>query len=196
MVMQVPLEIAFVNLESSEFIEARIREKVAKLEKIFPRLISCRVAVELPHQRHQKGNIYHIRIEMSVPRNTLVISRAPGDVRAHHDAYVAIEDTFSAAERKLKEYVRQLQGDVKEHPASLQGRVLRLFSAQDYGFVATNDGREVYFHRNSVVDADFDDLAEGQPVELVLIHGESPMGPQATTVRPIRPMQYVPDAAG
>ncbi len=191
--MQVPLELAFVNMEPSEFVEARIRERVARLEKHFPRLISCRVAVEMPHHRHQKGNLYHIRIEMGVPQKDLVISRAPGDVAAHFDPYVAINDAFSAAERKLEEYSRVLQGDVKEQSGQLQGRILRMFSDQGYGFIETVDHREIYFHRNSVVDADFDDLEAGQTVELVLVHGESPMGLQATTVRPIRPMQFVPE---
>ena len=82
-----------------------------------------------------------------------------------------------------------MHGDVKAHAAPLQGRILRLFTG--HGFIATTDQREIYFHRNSVVDGDFEDLEEGQTVELVLVHGESPMGPQASTVRPIRRMQYV-----
>lgn len=190
--MQVPLEIAFVNTEPSEFVENMIREHVAKLEKRFPRLVSCRVAFEIPHRRHVKGNFYHVRIEMGVPQKELVVSRSPGDLETHTDPRFAIQRAFEAAERQLAEYNRKLRGDVKSHPAPLQGRVLRLFP--DHGFVATTDLREIYFHRNAVVDADFEDLEEGQTVELVVVHGESPMGPQATAVRPIRPMQFVPEA--
>lgn len=65
--MDVPLELAFHNLEASEAVEARVRERVAKLEKMFPRLVACRVVVEAPHKQHQKGNIFRVRIEMSVP---------------------------------------------------------------------------------------------------------------------------------
>lgn len=190
--MDVPLEIAFVNMDPSEFIEARVREKVDKLEKRFPRLVSCRVAVELPHRRHQKGNLYHVRIDMSVPGKELVVSRAPGDDMRHRDVYVAIEDAFQIADRQLSEFADQIRGDVKEHVGPLQGKIIRLFPTQDYGFIATTDGREIYFHRNSVVDGDFDDLERDQAVELVVANGESPIGPQASTVRAIRPMQYDP----
>lgn len=190
--MQVPLEIAFVNMDSSESVETRLREKVGRLEKRFPPLVSCRVAVEMPHHRHQTGNLYHVRIEMGVPGKELVISRAPGDINTHHDVYVAIDDAFQAAERQLAEHGRKARGDVKEHAGPLQGRIVRLFREQGHGFVATTDGREIYFHENSVVDAQFSDVEEGQTVEVVLVHGESPMGPQATTVRPIGGMRFDP----
>ena len=34
----------------------------------------------------------------------------------------------------------------------------------DYGFIATSDGREIYFHRNSVIDDAFDRLSVGSEV--------------------------------
>jgi hypothetical protein len=41
--MQVPLEIAFHNMDSSDWAEQEIRTRVAELERIFDRLVSCRV---------------------------------------------------------------------------------------------------------------------------------------------------------
>jgi cold shock CspA family protein len=77
---------------------------------------------------------------------------------------------------------------VKHHEEPIQGRVVRLFP--DHGFVATTDGREIYFHANAVLGAGgFDALEEGTPVEISIIEGESPHGPQATAVTPIRPQQ-------
>jgi cold shock CspA family protein len=52
----------------------------------------------------------------------------------------------------------------------------------DYGFIVTPDGREVYFHRNSVVGGDFDRLEAGADVRFVEELGEQ--GPQASTVHP------------
>ena len=43
--MQVPVEIAFHNMESSPWAEQEIRKRIKKLEKIYDRLISCRVRV-------------------------------------------------------------------------------------------------------------------------------------------------------
>lgn len=191
--LQVPLEIAFVNLEPSEAVEARVRDHAAKLERYYERMISCRVTVEVPHRRHRHGDVFDVRIDIGVPGKELVVSRAPGDAGAHTDVYVAIRDSFAAAERQLEDYARQQRGDVKTHPSPLQGRITRLFPDQGYGFIATTDLREVYFHRNSVVEGAFDELAEGQPVELSVAEGESPLGPQATTVRPIAPMRFDPE---
>lgn len=185
--MQVPLEISFHNLDSSEYLESRIRERVDRLERFFGRIISCRVTLEAPHRSQRHPQAYHLRIEVGVPQKQLIVNRDPGPQEAHFDAYVLIRDAFDAMERMLEEHARKLRGDVKAHDAPLQGTVLRLFI--DYGFVATTDGREIYFHRNSLVDIDFDDLDEGDAVELVVMDGESPAGPQASTVRPIRPMQ-------
>jgi ribosome-associated translation inhibitor RaiA len=105
--MDVPLELAFHNLEASEAVETRVRERVAKLEKMFPRLVACRVVVEAPHKQHQKGNVFRVRIEMSVPGDDLVVSKEPN--RAHErfadpDVYTVLKDAFETAERMLRDY--------------------------------------------------------------------------------------------
>jgi ribosomal subunit interface protein len=186
-VMDVPVEISFHNLESSDYLERRIRERIARLERFHDRITSCRVVLEAPHRSQEHTLAYHMRIELGVPQKTLIVSHDPGPQEAHFDAYVLIRDAFEAMERQLEDYAAQLRGQTKTHDAPLQGTVIRKFA--DYGFIATTDGREIYFHRNSVVDAAFEDLDSGEAVELVVMAGESPAGPQASTVRPIRPTQ-------
>jgi len=44
--MQVPLEVAFHNTKSTKWAEDLIRARVAGLEEIYGRLISCRVRVD------------------------------------------------------------------------------------------------------------------------------------------------------
>ena len=44
--MQMPLEIAFHHIERSEQAENEIRTHVADLEKIYERLVSCRVRID------------------------------------------------------------------------------------------------------------------------------------------------------
>ena len=189
--MDVPLEIAFHNLDTSEGVETRIRERVDRMHRRFAHINSCRVVVEVPHRSASGPGEFHVRIETRVPDNELVVSRDPGDRGAHFDPYIVVRDAFDAMERQLESYSQKLRGETKHHPAPLQGRVLRTYV--EHGFVGTNDGREIYFHRNAVADGDFEALEEGASVELTLIDGESPIGPQASTVRPIRPMEYLPD---
>ncbi len=183
--MQVPLEIAFHNMDPSPAIEADIREKAAKLERFFDRIVGCRVVVEAPHRRRRKGRLYNVRIDIGVPGETLAVTHTGPRDHAHEDVYVAIRDAFDAAVRRLEDHARRVRGDVKAHEAPLHGEVIRLFPEDGYGFIATSDGREIYFHRNSVVGDAFDRLAEGSEVRLVVAYDESPEGPQASTVTPV-----------
>ncbi|MFB2918273.1 MULTISPECIES: cold-shock protein [Aerosakkonema] len=54
--------------------------------------------------------------------------------------------------------------------------VTKLFPEQDYGFIRSLDGRDIYFHRNSVLHDDYDRLEVGTGVRYVEQSGE--MGPQ------------------
>lgn len=74
--------------------------------------------------------------------------------------------------------MRGLRGAVKSHAPELHGRVSKLFP--QYGFLETPDGREIYFHHNSVLDRNFDHLEVGSEVRFVEEDGEQ--GPQASTV--------------
>ncbi len=76
-----------------------------------------------------------------------------------------------------------MRGQVKAHDVADHGRVARFLAGEDYGFIETTDGREVYFHRNAVLNGAFDNLAVGDEVRFVESAGEK--GPQASTVRVI-----------
>ena len=202
--MEIPLKITFRDIPPSQAIEDTIREKAAKLEAFFDGITSCRVIVEAPHRHHHKGKAYQVRIDMTVPGSELVINRAPkrleaakvsdpeeleknlaeshepGRHGAHEDVYVAIRDAFEAAERKLQDYARKRRGKVKRHEAEPYATVNKLFADEGYGFLLTPDGREVYFHRNSVLEPGFDRLSVGTPVRFTEEQGA--MGPQASTV--------------
>ena len=178
--MQLNPEITFRGFPHSDALEADIREKVDKLDRFFEHIMSCRVVVESGHKHHHKGNIYHVRVALTVPGRELVVSRDPKQHQAHQDPFVAVRDAFDAARRQLEDYARQLRGDVKSHELPGHGRVVELVPAMDFGRIETPDGRSVYFHRNSVLDADFDKLEEGVEVRFVEEQGEE--GPQASTV--------------
>ena len=77
--------------------------------------------------------------------------------------------------------MRRLQGEVKQHDGPPTATVARLDPAGEYGFLETGDGREIYFHRNSVLDAGFSRLTVGSRVSFVEEAGEK--GPQASTVK-------------
>jgi len=168
----------------SASVEARVREQVAELEQSYDRIISCRVVIETPHRHQHKGRLYGVRVDLSVPGRELMIGSKPSQHHAHEDVYVAVRDAFDAARRQLEDHARRERGQTKRHEPPAEGRVARLFSEPGYGFIETLDGREIYFHRNSIVDGTFEGLVVGTAVRFAEEPGEK--GPQATTVRPRR----------
>ena len=184
--MKLPVEITFRDMPVSEALEANIREKVEKLEQFCDRIMGCRVVVETSHKHQHKGNLYHVRVDITVPGQELVVSRDPADNHAHEDAYVAVRDAFAAARRQVEKYVRANRREAKAHRhngpngVTPHGRIMELIPMQDYGRILTVEGREIYFHRNSLVNGDFDKLAVGDQVRFNEEMGDE--GPQASSV--------------
>jgi cold shock CspA family protein len=181
--MQIPPQITFRGFERSESVEANILERVAKLEEFFPRIVSCRVVVQAQHRHHHQGKLYHLCIDLKVPDKELVVSRSQHDKQAHEDIYVAIRDAFDAATRKLEEHARVKRRKIKSHEVPPHGKVSDLIPDEDYGFISTSTGRQIYFHRNSVTADAFDTLTLGTEVRFVEVEGDE--GPQASTVQPV-----------
>ncbi len=145
--MEEPLEIAFHNLEPSEALEAEIRERFAKLEKLYDRMTSCRISVEALHKQHRTGNVYEVHIDMLVPGGELVVSRQPKKAKERFqnpDVYTSIREAFRAAERQLVDYKRQLSGEVKTHEPLFQGQVAEMHPEEDYGYLLTAEGALLY----------------------------------------------------
>ena len=73
--MQVPLEVAFHNIKSAKWAEDLIRARVAELEEIYGRLISCRVRVD-QRAKNSAGTIPPVvRIELGIPGHKELQSR-------------------------------------------------------------------------------------------------------------------------
>ena len=183
--MEKPLEISFRHMDSSPAVEARIREQVDELETYFDRIVGCRVVVEQDHRRHRQGNLFRISLDITVPGKEIAINRKGPKNHAHEDVYVAIRDAFRVATRRLEDHARIGRGKVKTHELPDHGRVIRLDREEGFGFIELVDGREVYFHQNSVTNGGFESLDVGSEVRLSFAEGESAEGPQATTVHAI-----------
>jgi len=140
--MELPLQITYRNMEASDGVTARIEAEAAKLDEFFSRITSCRVVVEAPHRHHKWGELFHVRIELGVPRSELVVSHEPSRRKVlsheedavwkkhfeihpeHKDVYVAIRDAFASARRQLQDYVKRMRGEVKHHARTEQAAEL------------------------------------------------------------------------
>jgi len=193
------VQITFRDLSPSASAESAIRERIEELTRFAPNIMKCRVVVDAPHRRHQRGNRYHVRIAIHVPGDEIVVANQPSlhGVERHlaasahrkatelaavdRDLYTAIHQAFDLARRQLQDWLRRTRGKVKTHEEPPHGRVARLLKADGYGFIATDDGREIYFHRNAVLGDAFEKLDVGSRVGFA--EGVGDEGPQASTVR-------------
>ncbi len=189
-------------MESSTAVEAKIREEAAKLDEFYNHVMACRVVVEIPRYHPNRGKLFHVRIDLTVPGGEIVVRHEPslhtaarqteterGSKKleidgAYKDVYVAIRDAFKAMRRQLKDYARRQRADVKTHELPPHARVSKIFPEEGYGFLETPEGTEVYFHQNSVLNGGFEKLEPGTVVSFIEEVGDK--GPQASTVRPIR----------
>jgi cold shock CspA family protein/ribosome-associated translation inhibitor RaiA len=182
--MQVPLKIVLRDVSPYEdVIEAEVRSLADKLDKHYPRIISCRVAVEKPHKHRRSGNLYKATIVLNVPQKQIVVSREHPFHQSHKDIFVAVHHAFEEVARQLGQYALIQYGDVKDHDLLPHGVVSKIYPDEGYGFIQGFGAREIYFHRNSVLDG-FENLKIGVEVRFKEEEGEK--GPQASTVKIVR----------
>jgi ribosome-associated translation inhibitor RaiA len=128
-----PIQITYRNMRPSAAVSARVRAEAAKLKRYYNRLIDCRVLIEVPHRHHHWGDHYHLRVEVGVPGNDIVVRHEPSDrgpladlgtgraakrqetAAPHKDIYVVIRDAFDIVRRRLEDHARRRRGDVKRH---------------------------------------------------------------------------------
>jgi ribosome-associated translation inhibitor RaiA len=131
MQMKRPLQTTFRNISHSAELEALVSERAADLETYFDRITACHVIVELPHHRHARGNRVHVRVDLTIPGETIVVAHDPSlhgalqDVQetrhtketatnsVHRYARAAIHEAFDAARRQLQDAVRRRRDAMK-----------------------------------------------------------------------------------
>jgi ribosome-associated translation inhibitor RaiA len=110
-------------------LEEEIRSRASRLESFYPRIVGCRVVLEVPNRHRRHGRPVHVRIELSLPGEDVIVNHEPtpdtaarsesrkrDELEGHHkDAHVAIREAFDVARRRLEDVARQQRGDVKTH---------------------------------------------------------------------------------
>lgn len=125
------VQVTFRNMAVSPALEQEVRARAAWLETFYSGLVGCRVLLEIPHRHRARGHQIHVRIELLLPGEEIVVSHEPTqhpslkDAQsesahketdlggAHKDAFVAIHGAFDVARRQLEDYARRQRGDVK-----------------------------------------------------------------------------------
>ena len=121
--MRRPLQITFRNMAVSPVLEEETLARARWLETFDPEIIGCRVLFEVPHRHRAAGRPVHIRSEVSVPGNDIIVRHRPAQAlvvrdlgpeigtdalpEPHKDIIVAMHDAFDVARRQLEDRVRR-----------------------------------------------------------------------------------------
>lgn len=182
--MQTPIQIDFHGVDVKADVRGAIEKHLALLEDYYGEATAGRVVLRAPSSHHRTGGLYEVNIRLSLPEGREVnIDRIAQDDKRHSDLNFAISDAFKRARRQLEQHSQRAQGKVKLHEAPPIATVTQKDGSGEFGFIETVDGREIYFHRNSVLNDGFDALKVGTRVIFVEKPGDK--GPQASTVKPM-----------
>lgn len=181
--MQLPVQVTFRDVPKSEAVDHLVHELAHKLERVCDHIDSCRVAIERPHKNTNNGGELRVRVDLTVPPgHEVVVTREGGDGQQHEDVQAVLREAFHVAQRRLQKLNEQQRDHVKRHPKQEIHAVITKLN-HEYGFITTPEGREIYFHKNSVVTPTFEQLQVGNGVAFSEELGED--GPQATSIRVI-----------
>jgi ribosome-associated translation inhibitor RaiA len=96
--MQTPLQITWRGLSRSAAIETTLQDAADKMEKVYGRIVSCRIVVEQIDRHKRHGRQFTVHLDVRVPGAEIAI------VREHdEDVYIALRNAFADARRKLAE---------------------------------------------------------------------------------------------
>lgn len=126
---------------------------------------------------HHRHGDQEIRISAQAGGRALVATRTRPDLG------LALNEAVDAFEREVLRWREMRRDRSREQPVEppYLGIVDRIFRDKGYGFILTDGGEQVYFHRNAVKEGlDFDRLEEADRVALNVEMGHE--GMQATTV--------------
>ena len=123
--LDIPLELSFHNLESSDALKKAVRDHVNKLEQFHDHIIGCRVVIEMPHKSQKaSGNPPDVHIVVRVPGKEIVVSKEykdNGHKKAATDVYAVLDSAVLVAQKQLKDYRRVSHGDVKHKSGEPRG---------------------------------------------------------------------------
>jgi cold shock CspA family protein/ribosome-associated translation inhibitor RaiA len=160
-------------------LRASAAQRLQSLAEGHTDLIDLRVTGR--HSQHHRQGAREVRITCQARGRELVVTRERDELGA---ALVEALDTFEREVHRLRRRQRDRRSDRPPLPPYL-GVVDRIFRNEGYGFLLTDSGEQVYFHRNALSGLDFERLEEGHRVGLNIESGER--GPQATVVQPAPP---------
>ena len=181
--MQVALDISYYNVDDEQAADHAIRGYIQYFEAAYERVTSCRVRVaQRAGTNDSQPHLPAVLIELGVTgEKAIIVKHEPFDYVSNVSD--AIYQAFAKAEQQLKD-LKQIHQTNSQMAAkadlSFLGRVLEIYPLENYGYLLNKDGKRLYFHREAVVEGDFDYLTHGN--EAYYIEDLSTAAPRASKI--------------
>jgi ribosome-associated translation inhibitor RaiA len=105
--MHYPLKIVFRHCAPSESVRSFISKRASRLDRFAESIEYCLVVIDAPHHNQRTGNLYHVRVELRLSGETILVGNDPGVTTSHENIYVAVRDAFAAALRQVRNMHRK-----------------------------------------------------------------------------------------
>lgn len=182
--LDIPLDIAFVRMESSDHLTHLVRKQAKKLERFRDRIIHVRAAISAEHKGSEKPEI-QVKVEVSIKGDLIVAKRSGRPHRSvdNADFYGILREAFDVAVREVDKYISKHYDPVKGvATASRPARITRLDRERRTGMLETETGQSLFFQDSAVSGEDFETLEEGVEVVYTMAVAEGAYGPEAATI--------------
>jgi cold shock CspA family protein/ribosome-associated translation inhibitor RaiA len=171
--MQTEPIIAYHHVDPSPAVEDLVLRRIKALERRDDRITGCEVTMEAPQKKKLHGRVFKVRLNLHLPGPDLSISREIAQGSAQDDLILAVNRAFTAAEKALKTRKKKMDGiEVKHHPPVLHGEITELEPELGFGWVQADDGRKVYFQRDSLTSDNWERLDKGTRLRFREMQGD------------------------
>lgn len=125
--MQVATQLIFHDVARSEWIEAYVAERLAKLDRLAGGIISCRLTLTREQSSHRQGNVYSVLVEVRLPPHHDLAAKKQMSVKDMATQLPAlITQAFDAIEGQLRKTAQRRRYEEKSHPSTPHDLVEKL----------------------------------------------------------------------
>jgi hypothetical protein len=98
-----PAEITYRSVPASAAVVSQVLRGLARLARLDPRVVRCRLTIGRPAGRARKGNLFHVRVDLSTPGKDVAATRSPTRGRAGESLATVVDDAFARMRARLLE---------------------------------------------------------------------------------------------
>ena len=109
--MEYPLNVAFRHIPRSAQIVTFVNKKAYRLNCFSDRITNCQVVIDSHHDPGKNGNLFRVRIVLSLPDCKIIVGNDPGQRHLYKSLSYAIIDTFDSAFNLVWTYLQNPQSD-------------------------------------------------------------------------------------